>query len=148
MPQWPVAFCARRRRLAAPPGGPYGRIPVPGSWTDRYSTAVREAEGYKPDYGKLGRTVLAWFRRDVDVPDDMAGHQIVLELKEVSRVARVYVGGKEAGVVDGQGRVDITAHVVPGHKTDIAILVSAAPPLRREGVRQPLCRVMPSSTAA
>ena len=112
--------------LAAPPGGPYGRIPVPGSWTERYSTAVREAEGYKPDYGKLGRTVLAWFRRDVDVPNDMAGHQIVLELKEVSRVARVYVGGKEAGVVNKQGRVDITAHVVPSHKADIAILVSAA----------------------
>ena len=114
--------------LAAPPSGPYGRIPVPGSWTDRYSTAVREAEDYKPDYGKLGHTVLAWYRRDVDVPDGMAGHQIVLELKEVSRVARVYVGGKEAGVVNGQGRVDITAHVVPGHKTDIAILVSAASP--------------------
>jgi len=56
----------------------------------------------------------------------MAGHQIVLELKDVSCVARVYVGGKEAGIVDGQGRVDITAQVVPGHKADIAILVSAA----------------------
>jgi beta-galactosidase len=113
--------------LAAPPGGHYGRVPVPGSWTERYSTGVREAEGYKPDYHKLAGTMLAWFRRDVDVPGDMAGHQIVLELKEVGRVARVYVGGKEAGVVDGQGRVDITAHVVPGHKADIAILVSATP---------------------
>jgi beta-galactosidase len=111
--------------LAAPPGGRYGRMPVPGSWTDRHSTAVREAEGYKPDYGQLGRTVLAWYRRDVDVPNDMAGHQIVLELKEVGRVARIYVGGKEIGVVNGQGRVDMTAHVVPGHKADVAILVSA-----------------------
>ena len=112
--------------LAAPPGGPYGGMPVPGSWTDRNTTAVRAAEGYQPDYGQLGRTVLAWFRRDVDVPADMAGRQIVLELKEVSRVARVYVDGKEVGVVNGQGRVDITAHVGPGHKADIAILVSAA----------------------
>jgi hypothetical protein len=111
--------------LAAPPGGHYGRVPVPGSRTERYSTGVREAEGYKPDYRKLAGTMLAWFRRDVDVPDDMAGRQIVLELKEVGCVARVYVGGKEAGVVDGQGRVDITAHVVPGHKADVAVLVSA-----------------------
>ena len=111
--------------LAAPPGGHYGRIPVPGSWTDRYSTAVREDEGYTPDYGKLGRTVLAWYRRDVDVPNNMAGHQIVLELKEVGCVARVYIGGKEVGVVNGQGRVDITARVVPGHRADVAILVSA-----------------------
>jgi beta-galactosidase len=110
---------------ATPPGGPYGRIPVPGSWTDRYSTAVREADGYKPDFGQLGHTVRAWFRRDVDVPADMAGRQIVLELKEVGRLARVWVGGKDAGVVDAQGRVDITPHVVPGHKADIAILVSA-----------------------
>jgi hypothetical protein len=57
----------------------------------------------------------------------MAGHQIVVELKEVGRVARIYVGGKEIGVVNGQGRVDITAHVISGHKADVAILVSATP---------------------
>jgi beta-galactosidase len=111
--------------FAAPPGEHYGRLSVPGSWTERDSTMVREAEGYKPDYNVLRRTTLAWYRRDIAVPVDMAGHQIVLELKEVGCVARIYVGGKEAGVVHRQGWVDITSQVVPGHKADIAILVSA-----------------------
>lgn len=93
------------------------RVSVPHTWnvTDPFD----DVQGY--------RRGVAWYRRQLDVPDSLKDRRLYLHFEGVNQVARVYVNGAFAGEHKGgytAFTVDITRHVLfGGRKNLVAVQV-------------------------
>ncbi|MFW5839184.1 MAG: sugar-binding domain-containing protein [Planctomycetota bacterium] len=113
---------------------PFGWIRVPGSWSPsgnwQYAAVSQMVTNKGPgwnvdDFRKVDR---AWYDRPIDIPADWAGRSVLLELTRVSTDAKVYLDGKQVGQVTWpEGTVDLTAHVKPGRRHNLRLLVAAVP---------------------
>ena len=92
----------------------------PGSSQDIYEPSGKKAE---IDGRKLNNV---WYRRTIDIPARWTGRRIELELVWIQTCGQLFIDGKKAGeFYFPGGSVDVTKHVVPGRRHELAILVSA-----------------------
>ena len=71
-----------------------------------------------------------WYRTLIDVPSAYQGHRIWLNFDGINYSAAVWVNGVQVGAIRGafiRGIFDITAHVKPGQKAVLAVLVTPQP---------------------
>ncbi len=127
---WQFHPAGERYAKAPPPeGSGWGWLKVPGSWA--------EGSGIRPigpeiweveDWLNPARSLVAWYRREVEIPREWRGRRILLCADNVVREAEVFVNGRKAGALSWpDGRVDITALVRPGGRAELALKVSALP---------------------
>ncbi len=113
---------------------PFGWIRVPGSWSRsgswQYAAVSQLVTNRGPGWNvnDMRQVSKAWYDRPLDVPKDWADRAVLLELTRVSTDAKVYLDGKEVGQVHWpEGTVDLTAHVTPGKRHHLRLLVAAVP---------------------
>jgi hypothetical protein len=71
-----------------------------------------------------------WYRTEITVPRDFAGHQVWLNFEGINYFADVWVNSAKVGAIKGafiRGNFDITQLVKPGEKAAIAILITPPP---------------------
>ena len=89
---------------------------------ERYAP-YRRADNFKIPYWlqpNLYYAGVAWYQRDVTIPDSWAGKTIRLYLERCHWVSRVWVDGKEAGKQDALSAphwFDLTPYLTPGKHT-------------------------------
>lgn len=89
---------------------------------ERYAP-YRRADNFKIPYWlqpNLYYAGVAWYQRDVTIPDSWAGKSIRLYLERCHWVSRVWVDGKEAGKQDALSAphwFDLTPYLTPGKHT-------------------------------
>ncbi len=115
------------------PTGQWGWARVPGAWERGGWDALRYEgvlalgtggpwEGLKTETPSQSFPVVAlrgvdraWYEREVTIPADWAGKRIVLDLDRVSTDARVFVNGRECGLINWPGgRVDVSSAIRAG----------------------------------
>ncbi|WP_303056023.1 glycoside hydrolase family 2 TIM barrel-domain containing protein [Victivallis vadensis] len=133
---WQFRPCIQKEDSAAVPAQDtgWGWFKVPGHWpgTLRNNSRLGSATPfYLSSYirRKMPRTLYsAWYRRVIAIPGDWRGRRILLKLDLVQSKAAVRIDGKSAGVLFFPGgELDVSSHVTPGGKHEIAILVEAEP---------------------
>ncbi|HUW60035.1 MAG TPA: DUF4838 domain-containing protein [Candidatus Bathyarchaeia archaeon] len=109
--------------------------PLEAEWDTLDSTLYWEAQGLQDARG-YGYTGNAWYRASFDVSSDVAGKPVMLTIGGIySDTLWIWVNGF---LVDQRQRqstkapfdVDVTAHVKPGEKNDVAILLETLTPDR------------------
>lgn len=121
---------------AEPPKNGYGYIWVPGAWHNKIGTLPGIASfATGPEWKELpaqhnaaawGQVGRAWYRRTLLIPAAWNGRQVFLNFNRVCTDAEIFINGKPAGrVIWPWGEVDITSHVKPGDKVELAVLVAA-----------------------
>ncbi|MGC1463430.1 MAG: sugar-binding domain-containing protein [Terracidiphilus sp.] len=71
-----------------------------------------------------------WYRTLIDIPKSYENHHVWLNFDGINYSAVVWVNGVQVGTMRGafiRGVFDITAHVTPGKKAVVAVLVSPQP---------------------
>ena len=71
-----------------------------------------------------------WYRTLIDVPRSYKDHHVWLNFDGINYSAAVWVNGVQVGAIHGafiRGIFDITAHVTPGKKAVLAVLVTPQP---------------------
>jgi len=116
------------------PQGGWGAVRVPGAWhRDGWAAPLLDGvvvKGASAPWGAvpLAELARAWYEREIAVPQEWAGREIVLALERVSTDAVVYVDGKQCGSVSWpRGEVVLTDHVEAGQTALLRILVLSAP---------------------
>lgn len=112
-----------------PPGSGWGWLKAPASWVpgsgvNPIAPDIWEAEeGLQP-----ARSLVAWYRREVEVPAPWQGRRLFLAADNVVREAEVFINGRRAGSLSWpDGRVEVTPLVKPGGRVEVALRVSALP---------------------
>ncbi len=68
-----------------------------------------------------------WYRTEISVPRSYKNHRVWLNFDGINYAAEVWVNGMHVGIVRGafiRGIFDITAHVKPGKKAVLAVLIT------------------------
>ncbi len=126
---WRFAPAVNAAVAEAPERG-WGYIRVPGAYAAKSAMPGLVTRGAgrlwkKLDLDNLGR---AWYQRELTVPAEWAGREIILQLDRVSTDAVVYIDGQTAGRVDWPfGELELTKLLNPGQKARLDILVLAVP---------------------
>jgi hypothetical protein len=71
-----------------------------------------------------------WYRTTIEVPSSYKDHHVWLNFDGINYSAAVWVNGVQVGTMRGafvRGIFDITAHVTPGKKAMVAVLVTPQP---------------------
>jgi hypothetical protein len=71
-----------------------------------------------------------WYRTEMDVPASYKGQHVWLNFAGINYASRIWVNGTQVGTTKGafiRGIFDITAHVKPGNKAVLAVLVTPQP---------------------
>lgn len=71
-----------------------------------------------------------WYRSEIKVPKSYKGHHVWLNFDGINYSAEVWVNGAQVGTIRGafiRGIFDITAHVQPGKKAVLAVLITPQP---------------------
>ena len=96
-------------------GETFGSEHYPKGVSDTYFQQETErCENYTFEYGKVKA---AWYRQWIELPESIEGKQIELHFDAVSKVADVFINGKEAGShigMFGDFSVDATPYLKPG----------------------------------
>ncbi len=111
-----------------PPSGNWGYFKVPGPWPKTTWKRAAESQVHYPHPSwkdvNLSRVKLAWYQREVEVPNEWAGRRMLVEAQYVNTSAVVYVDGKRAGEIKTRGgKVDLGDLCPPGRKHVLAMLV-------------------------
>ena len=117
------------------PSGWYAAT-VPGTVL---TTLVNNRVYPEPLYGENNRPEIIpdslartswWYRTEIAVPRSYKNHHVWLNFDGINYSAEVWVNGTQVGTIRGafiRGIFDITAHVKPGHKATIAVLITPQP---------------------
>lgn len=116
----------------AVPAGSWGFFKAPGCWPGIADYLQKDCQIVypHPDWEKtrLADVTVAWYQREITVPDDWSGRRIALTTEYLNSLAAVYIDGKQAGEIHfPAGEVDLTAFCRPGSKHLLSILVTALP---------------------
>jgi hypothetical protein len=71
-----------------------------------------------------------WYRTEMSVPRSYKNHHVWLNFDGINYAAEVWVNGMHVGIIRGafiRGLFDITAHVKPGKKAVLAVLITPQP---------------------
>jgi len=114
------------------PAGQWGYFKVPGAWPGITDYMQKDCQTVypHPDWKaeKLGDVTAAWYQREITVPTDWAGRQIMVESEYLNSLATVYLDGVKVGEMRFPGgEVDLTAVCRPGATHLLSMLVTAAP---------------------
>jgi beta-galactosidase len=99
-------------------------INLPHDWAIKgpfYKAGVAEVGG---GMGRLPIQGVAWYRKSIDIPATDAGRNIFLDIDGAMSYAMVWVNGHLAGGWPygySSWRVDLTPHIMPGKKNQLAI---------------------------
>lgn len=112
-----------------PADGEWGKMLVPGFYfadIEKKPTLPCIVERGKTQRWKAdNKYERCWIRRDVKIPENWRG-EIVLKVEHVMTVARVFVNGKDAGIVSYMDdSLDISKFAKAGETVSIALLVGA-----------------------
>lgn len=114
------------------PTGNWGFFKVPGPWpgiTDYMQKDCQEVflhPSWKNE--KLANISAAWHEREIFIPEDWTGRQVLLTTSYLNSFAAVYVDGKKAGEMRfPSGEVDLSTHCRAGQKHILSVLVLAMP---------------------
>ena len=112
------------------------RATVPGTVL---TTLVSNGVYPEPLYGENNRPNIIpeslcrtsyWYRSEIEIPSGYAGRRVWLTFEGVNYLADVWVNSRKVGEVHGafaRGQFDITAHVSPGRRAALAVLVHPPP---------------------
>ncbi len=119
-------------RTGQVPTGGWGYLKVPGLWPGTQYWMHRESQTvYRhPSWEDLNLATvdMAWYEREITIPEGWAGRRIAVEAEYVNSYAAVYVDGKSLGEVNFPGgEVEITAACRPGGKHLLSLYVVALP---------------------
>jgi hypothetical protein len=114
------------------PDANWGYFKVPGFWpgNSNYNQEDCQSLYAHPKWGtaELRGITIAWYQRELTVPDGWAGRRITLWAEYVNSFAVVYVDGKRVGQIRfPAGEVDLTASCRPGGKHILSLRVAAMP---------------------
>ena len=105
--------------------GPWPQYKV-GEWMAEESQALYRAPSWKET--NLKTVDLAWYQREISMPQGWAGRRVVLRAEYVNSYAAVYLDGKLAGELNHPGgAVEITPLCRPGKSQVLTMLVAAKP---------------------
>jgi hypothetical protein len=115
----------------APPGGSWGYLHVPESWTGGGQRSTGALVFYPhPDWKsqRASSVNTAWYEREITIPREWAGRRIVLSAEYVYSLAAVYVDGVKAGEMRyPAGEVDLSRACRPGRTHKLSVRVAALP---------------------
>lgn len=109
----------------AVPADHWGYYKVPAPWPANCQTLYPHPtwKGNKPT-----ATHVAWYQREVAIPDAWRGRRIAVYAEYLNSYAAVYLDGKKVGdIYFPSGEVDITAACRPGRRHVLSLCVKAAP---------------------
>jgi beta-galactosidase len=141
--QWQPA-----QSMDAAPGEAWGHAKVPAPWpgsrgnymwretqtyyapeageTEAWETAAWETAAWEDD--SLRDVDVAWYRREITIPQEWDGRRIAVAAEYVNSYAAVHVNGELAGEIDFPGGdVDITSVVEAGATYTLSLFVAAMP---------------------
>jgi len=110
-------------------GTGWGYFKVPGVWPERLSKAAP----FVPMFADQARTDsknwhTAWYSREILIPAQCAGSNILLDIGIVQTRAMVYLDSVRVGeIVFPGGKLDLTKHIKPGIRQRLDLRVSAVP---------------------
>jgi hypothetical protein len=114
------------------PDGGWGYFKVPGFWPGNSNYIQEDCQTLYPNptwkNADLRGTTVAWYQRELTVPEGWTSGHIGLYAEYVNSFAVVYVDGKKVGEIRfPAGEVDLTAACRPGGKHVLSLLVVALP---------------------
>jgi beta-galactosidase len=126
---WRPAIDAKTQ---TPPAAGWGWFKVPGPWPGISDYMQKDCQTLyaHPDWKgiNLGGVTAAWHQREIFIPANWSGRQIVVEAEYLNSFATVFIDGKRAGEMRfPAGEVDVTLLCEPGKKHTLTMLVVAMP---------------------
>jgi beta-galactosidase len=114
------------------PAGDWGYFKVPGAWPGISDYMQVESQTVYPSPKwqdeQLAQARAAWYQREITIPKDWTGRQIVLSAEYVNSYAVVYIDDKKVGEIRfPAGEVDLTTACQPGRKYVLSLSVVAMP---------------------
>lgn len=115
----------------AVPAADWGYFKVPGCWpgiTDYMQKDSQQVYAH-PSWkgGRLGGITMAWYQREITVPQAWDGRQIVLSAEYLNSYAVVYLDGTRVGELRYPGGEIELAGAQPGGQYRLALAVAALP---------------------
>ena len=97
------------------------KIQVPGNW---------QAQGFGPEIRLIRHNYqgIAWYRRTIEVPQDMAGKRLWLRFQAVCNSGMAYLNGKPVGQIEtfiSPYEFDVTDQIRPGKKNEVVVRVDS-----------------------
>ena len=97
------------------------KIQVPGNW---------QAQGFGPEIRLIPHNYqgIAWYRRTIEVPKDMAGKRLWLRFQAVCNSGMAYLNGKPVGRIEtfiSPYEFDVTDQIRPGEKNEVVVRVDS-----------------------
>ncbi len=126
---WRFLPAAPDRAASQPgPGSGWGWFKVPGIWPASEDSAQQVLLPENLDGDSSHAFEQAWYRRELPVPTNWNGRRILVDFRMIQTHARVWIDSAPAGeIFFPGGRLDITAHVRPGTRHTLTILLTAKP---------------------
>src|SRR5262249_10313630 len=90
--RWQPAKDAKAGESLTVPSDQWGFFKVPGSYVDPTQTLHSHAAWSS---NNVGATAVAWYQREITIPQDWTGRRITVSTDYVNSLAAVYVDGKE-----------------------------------------------------
>ena len=114
------------------PESDWGYFKVPGNWPGLKNYMQRESQRIYPNPSwndkSLNDISVAWYRREISVPESWINRRIILSLEYLNSSALVFIDGVRAGeILFPSGELDLTAMCPPGKKYTISMKVTALP---------------------
>lgn len=127
---WQFRPVLQKEELAAlpPEGSGWGYFKIPGAWPTTTNGMCFYLSPLLLNEIDLQTLNSAWYRREIEIPAEWDGRNIVLSADLIQSCAKVFVDGAEAGeFYYPGGEADLTGKLIPGKKQTLALLVSANP---------------------
>ena len=110
----------------------WGYFKVPGNWPGANNYMLKDSQRLyaHPDWQdkKSDNLTVAWYSREIAIPENWKGRSIVLGMDYVNSSAQIYVNHKYAGeILFPSGEMDLTSVCTPGNNYDLVIKVTALP---------------------
>jgi len=114
------------------PTGRWGHFKVPGCWPGITNYMQKDCQTLHAHPGwrnqRLRDVTMAWYQREITIPQRWAGRRITVHAEYVNSYAAVYVDGRKAGEIRfPSGDADITSACRPGARHVLSIFTIAMP---------------------
>ncbi|MBS5532781.1 hypothetical protein KH017_18500, partial [bacterium] len=123
----PVLAPDELEKIPGPETG-WGWFKVPGAWPTEPNGMSFYLKPEVLSRFKAAELNSAWYRREIDVPEEWKGRRIRLSADLIQSCGIVFVDGVKAGVLYYPGgELELTGKLLPGSYHTLAVLVSAKP---------------------
>ena len=123
----PVLAPDELEKIPGPETG-WGWFKVPGAWPTEPNGMSFYLKPEVLSRFKAAELNSAWYRREIDVPEEWKGRRIRLSADLIQSCGIVFVDGVKAGVLYYPGgELELTGKLLPGSHHTLAVLVSAKP---------------------